>query len=472
VLKLHFYARKSVVYWRFYALLYDRLIINEEGNIVKRLLLDSLIAWKKQNQRKPILLDGARQTGKSFLLEQLFGAHFEQVIRLDFLEQPTLASLFEESLNPQTILDNIELQLNITIDRSKALIIFDEIGECQEAINSLKFFAEQCPDMYICASGSNIGLLGSFPVGKVTLLELYPLTFEEFLWASEQTALIKAFEQIKMTAAVHDKLFSLLLDYYYVGGLPEAVDTWFKTEKELGILERTESVKQIHQSLIAGYERDFGKYSDKVSAQQIQAVFYNVPIQLSKNIDDSVKRFKFKDVIQKKNRYQELAGPINWLEKCKLLSKCQPIDCQPSSPLPALAKENIFKLFLFDIGLLGTMLGVSYKEHQDQSFNYKGYIAENFVQNEMIAKQGTPSYSWEYARSEIEFLYKDNNGDIFPIEVKSGKRTRAKSLDVYVQRYQPKKTIKLIGSQGSLDNTNALVLPLYYASKIELFLNS
>lgn len=446
-------------------------MMNTEVKTLKRLLLDSLIAWKQQSERKPILLDGARQTGKSFLLEQLFGAHFEQVIRLDFLEQPALASLFDESLNPQDILDNIELQFNLTIDRNKALIIFDEIGECQTAINSLKFFAEQCPDMYICASGSNIGLLGSFPVGKVTLLELYPLTFEEFLWASEQTTLVKAFEQTKMSAVVHNKLFSLLLDYYYVGGLPEAVSAWFNTENKLGILERTENIKQIHQSLITGYERDFGKYSNKVSAQQIQAIFYNVPIQLSKNIDDSVKRFKFKDVIQKKNRYQELAGPINWLEKCKLLSKCQPIDCQPSSPLPALTKENIFKLFLFDIGLLGNMLGVTYKEHQDQSFNYKGYIAENFVQNELIAKQGNPTYSWEYARSEIEFLYKDNNGDIFPIEVKSGKRTRAKSLDVYVQRYQPKKTIKLIGSQGSLDNANALVLPLYYASKIEQVLN-
>ena len=436
---------------------------------MKRLLLEKLITWKNQSQRKPILLDGARQTGKSFLLEQLFGEHFEQVIRLDFLEQPALANLFEGSLNPQDILDNIELELNVSIDRSKALIIFDEIGECQSAINSLKFFSEQCADMYICASGSNIGLLGSFPVGKVELLELYPFTFEEFLWASNQAPLIKAFEQIKMTQVAHDKLFSLLLDYYYVGGMPEAVKAWFETENSLGLLERTKKVNQVHSSLIACYERDFGKYSDKISAQHIQAVFNNIPIQLSRNIDDSVKRFKFKDVIQKKTRYQELAGPINWLDKCKLVSKCQPIDCQPTSPLPALAKENIFKLFLFDIGLLGNILGLSYKEHRDQGFNYKGYIAENFVQNELIAKYGSPTYSWEYARSEIEFLFKHDNGAIFPIEVKSGKRTRAKSLDVYVKRYQPEKTIKLIGSRGSLDDQKALVLPLYYACKIELF---
>ncbi|MCI2282707.1 AAA family ATPase [Colwellia sp. MSW7] len=441
---------------------------------MKRLLLDKLISWKNQSNRKPILLDGARQTGKSFLLEQIFGEHFEQVIRLDFLEQPALVDLFDGSLNPQDILDNIELEFNTSIDRSKALIIFDEIGECQTAINSLKFFSEQCADMFICASGSNIGLLGSFPVGKVELLELYPLTFEEFLWASKQTSLIKAFEQTKMTAVVHNKLFSLLLDYYYVGGMPEAVNVWFESEGDTGILERTQLVDQIHTSLIVGYERDFGKYfdkgTDKIVAQHIEAVFNNIPIQLSRNIDDSVKRFKFKDVIHKKTRYQELAGPINWLDKCKLLSKCHPIDCQPSSPLPTLAKKNIFKLFLFDIGLLGNMLGLTYREHRDQGFNYKGYIAENFVQNELVAKYGNPTYSWEYARSEIEFLFKQDNGNIYPIEVKSGKRTRAKSLDVYKQRYQPEKTIKLIGSRGSLENSNAIVLPLYYVSKIEEFL--
>lgn len=133
---------------------------------------------------------------------------------------------------------------------------------------------------------------------------------------------------------------------------------------------------QIHKALIAGYERDFGKYPDKVSAQHIQVIFHYIPKQLSQNIDNSVKRFRFKDVIQKKTRYQELACPINWLDKCKLLTKCLPIDTQTSSPLPALAKENISKLFLFDIALLGNLLELSYKEHRVQGFNYKGYIAE------------------------------------------------------------------------------------------------
>jgi len=438
--------------------------------LMKRLLLNKLLSWKELPSRKPVLLDGARQVGKSYLLEVLFGQNFDQVIRLDFLEQPALVNLFKDSLKPEGILTNIELEFNVSIERKNALIIFDEIGECQQAINSLKFFAEQCPDMYICASGSNIGLLRSFPVGKVELLELYPLTFEEFVLASDQKPLIKAFEQMNMGKVAHEKLFSLLIDYYFVGGMPEAVSSWFEIYDglgiKLGIIERIEKITRIHAGLITGYERDFGKYSGKVSAQHIQAIFHNIPVQLSRNIDDSVKRFKFKDVIEKKNRYQDLASPINWLEKCKLLSKCHPVDSEPKSPLASLAKENIFKLFLFDIGLLGHMLGLTYKEHRDQKYDYKGYIAENFVQNELIVEFGRESYSWEYARSEIEFLHKTNDGDIIPVEVKSGKRTRAKSLKVYVERYHPKATIKLIGSTGSLEDSKALVLPLYYASKI------
>ena len=135
--------------------------------------------------------------------------------------------------------------------------------------------------------------------------------------------------------------------------------------------------------MIAGYERDFGKYSKTVAAHQINAIFRNVPRQLAQHVDDSVKRFKFKDVIENASRYQQLVGPIDWLENCKLVSKCHPIDRQPKSPLPALSKENIFKLFFFDIGLLGHLLGLSYNEHREQGFNYKGYIAENFVQNEL-----------------------------------------------------------------------------------------
>jgi predicted AAA+ superfamily ATPase len=433
---------------------------------MKRLLLSDLLEWKSKQSRKPVLLDGARQTGKTHLLSEIFAEEFDNVVRLDFLADPHLSVIFDKSLNPDDILEAIELTLNVEIDVSNTLIIFDEIGENQDAVNSLKFFAEQKPEMFLCASSSNIGLLTSFPVGKVHQLELYPLTFEEFLIASNEKSLLKAFQNMNLGKPAHLRLFDLLKQYYFVGGLPEAVRTWFDLKGD-SINQRISAVERIHGELISGYERDFGKYSGKVPATHIAQVFRNVPKQLSNNIDDSVNRYRFKDVIENKNRYLQLSGPISWLEKCKLVSKCHPIESQPQSPLLPLAKDNVFKLFLFDVGLLGRMLNISYQEQMMQDFAFKGYIAENFVQNEIIAANGSPTYSWETKTCEVEFVLKDKTtGNIYPLEVKSGKRTKAKSLKSYCDKFTPEKTIKLIGSQGSLDDRTKIVLPLYYASRV------
>lgn len=430
---------------------------------MQRLLLKNLLSWKEKQKRKPVLLDGARQTGKTYLLQHLFGKYFEKVVRLDFLESPQLADIFEDSLSPKDVVDRISLALGEEVSLNDTLIIFDEIGECQRAIDSLKFFAEQEPHAFVCASGSNIGLLSSFPVGKVEHLNLRPLTFEEFLLASQNKPLIKAFQNKDMGKLAQEKLFELLKEYYFVGGMPEAVACWFNGGE---LLARIEGVKAIHNDLILGYERDFGKYSGKLSSGHILQVFHNVPKQLSSNLDGSVNRYRFKDVIEKKKRYQELASPITWLEQCKLISKCHPIDSEPVTPLSTLAKENMFKLFMFDVGLLGAMLKIEYQEQIDQDFIFKGYIAENFVQNELIAIHGAPTYSWETKTNEIEFVIKDLKGNVYPVEVKSGKRTKAKSLKSYQDKYNPIRTVKLIGGQGSIDDPKALVIPLYYASKL------
>lgn len=413
--------------------------------------------------RKPLLLDGARQVGKSYLVEQLFGGiHFPAVHRLDFLAEPTLENIFADSLEPKAILDNLEIRRNISINPATDLIFFDEVGECQAAVDSLKYFAERMPEAYICGSGSNIGLLASFPVGKVQLLELFPMSFEEFLMAAGNQGLLKAFRTQSRQLNVHEMLWSMLLDYYFVGGMPEAVDAWYN--REGGINQRCRRVKQIHEGLIAGYARDFGKYSGKTNAQQIESVFLNIPRQLSRSMDGSVRRFFFKDVIEKKRRYAELQGPIDWLEKAKLASKCYPIGSKPLPPLPALVKENIFKLFLFDVGLLGYLLNMEYADQLGQKASYKGYIAENFVQNEFRSQLSYPTYSWEEARGEIEFLHRCQDGEVIPVEVKSGSRTRAKSLRTYVERYAPSKTVKLIGAAGGNDeDSSSLVWPLYYA---------
>jgi len=434
--------------------------------MIDRLLISELLQWKSLPQRKPLLLDGARQVGKTYLIEQCFGGqYFKKVIKLDFLANPQLADIFRESLDPEDILLNIQIIFNTTFDGTHDLLFFDEIGECQHALNALKFFAESRPDLYLCASGSNIGLIDSFPVGKVHLLELFPLCFEEFLMASEQTILLNQFRDMARQQVVHNKLWQLLLDYYFVGGMPEAVNAWFQ-DPATAIHTRCQRVSQIHKDLIIGYSHDFGKYAGKVNAQHIEKVFHTIPQQLSHYIDGSVKRFRFGQVIEKKKGYLDLYGPIEWLEKSKLISKCFPISSQPKSPLAAYKKENQFKLFFFDIGLLGHMLGLSYAEHKVQQFSYKGYLAENFVQNELRCQGYYPTYAWACKDAEIEFLYKNNYGDIIPIEVKSGKRTQAKSLKSYVQQYSPTKTLKLVGAAGGTQDSTHLVWPIYYACMV------
>ncbi len=433
---------------------------------MRRLLLDKLVAWKNQDNRKPLLIDGARQTGKTFLLQVLLGGEFKHVLRLDFLENPGLIEAFSGSLDPSDLITNIELLTETPFNPKTDLLILDEIGECQRAVTALKYFAEKTPNFYIAASGSNIGLLNSFPVGKVEQYYLRPLTFREFLWASNEPLLIKTYESQINSAVAHSKLFDKLTDYYFTGGMPEAVATWFENSEQ-SILDRVNRVSQVHANLIEGYKRDFGKYSGKLDSQLIESVFTRIPAQLSMVLDESVNRFKFKGVYERKSRYTDFESAINWLHRCRLILQNYPIEGTPKSPLAAYQKDNMVKLFLFDTGLLNAMLGTSYKEIKQQGYEYKGYIAENFVQQELAAKGVEPSFSWNDARAEIEFIITNDSGQVVPIEVKSGKRTRAKSLQSYITKCQPHKTIKLTGTQGSsAQEQSHIVMPLYYAEYV------
>ena len=433
---------------------------------MKRLLLDKLLAWKAKPSRKPIVIDGARQTGKTYLLQTLLGNEFKHTLRLDFLENPELAQAFEGSLSPEDVITNIELLTGQVFNASTDLLILDEIGECPKAVTSLKYFAEKAPQFYIAASGSNIGLLSAFPVGKVEQHNLRPLTFREFLLASGEPALIKVYEDQTNSPAAHSKLFDKLTDYYFTGGMPEAVSTWFSLADD-SILTRTEAVSTIQSDLVEGYKRDFGKYSGKLDAQLIESLFSNIPSQLSSVFDESVKRFKFKGVYERKSRYADFESAISWLHRCRLTLQNYPVAGTPRSPLAAYQKNNRVKLFLFDVGLLNQMLGTSYKEIKQQGYEYKGYIAENFVQQELAAIGIEPSFSWNDARAEIEFIVSNDSGQVIPIEVKSGNRTRAKSLQSYISKCSPHKTIKLTGTQGSsvLESDN-IVMPLYYVEYV------
>ena len=433
--------------------------------MLQRLLIDELLEWKRQPARKPLLLDGARQVGKTWVIDRIFGPReFHRVHRLDFRLEPGLARLFAESLDPRVILSNIELHFDASIDVEHDLIFFDEAGECQPAVDSLKYFAEALPQAFVCATGSNVGLLRSFPVGKVRQLEMFPLCFEEFLMAAGRPRLLQAFRERRCGQAIHQQLWPLLLDYYFVGGMPEAVAYWFETDGT--VRDRAEGVTRIHRELVLGFRRDFGKYAGKLHAQHIDAVFSNVPRQLATSQDGSVQRFRFREVIEHKHRYRELRGPIDWLEAANLVRKCHPVKGRPRVPLWAQARQNIFKLYLFDVGLLGHMLGLTCADQRAQGVSFKGYIAESFVQTELSARVGYPTFGWEQAQAEVEFLHRCHDGAIAPVEVKSGARTRARSLRSYLERYEPRRAVKLVGAPGGERKGRVETWPLYYAQHL------
>ena len=362
---------------------------------------------------------------------------------------------------PRTIIDNLELEFDEGVDVARDLIFFDEVGDCQQAVDSLKHFAEQMPEAFVCASGSNIGLLGAFPVGKVRQLELFPLCFEEFLMASGQPRLLEAFRSRQTSRTAHERLWSLFLDYTFVGGMPEAVAAWF--DEERGMAERIKAVETIHRDLVAGFERDFGKYAGRVHAQHIDAVFRSIPRQLETTLDGSVKRFRFRGVVPRKRGYQDLRGPIEWLEKSRLAWKCYPVVGEPAVPLRHMAKDSRFRLFLFDIGLLRHMLELPYAVQRQARYAYKGFIAENFVQSELCARVGHPTYGWTEARAEIEFLHQAGGGEIVPAEVKSGRRSRARSLSSYIARYAPQRAITLTAAPRGDRGGAVTNWPLYDA---------
>ena len=430
--------------------------------MLQRLALRELARWKQRATRKPLLIDGARQVGKSWLVGKLFGPkEFRRVHWLDFRAEPRLEHIFAESLDPAAVVGNIELELNERVDLARDLLFFDEVGECQRAVDSLKYFAERLPSAFVCASGSNIGLLGSFPVGKVEQLELFPLCFEEFVMAAQRAPLLETFRSRRRNASAHAALWPLLLDYYFVGGMPEAVAAWF--EPEASALARAEKVAAVHRNLVNGYRRDFGKYAGRQHAQHIERIFDNVPVQLALSRDGSVARYKFKGVLPRQQRYRELAGPIDWLQAARLVWKCFPVEGRPQAPLAAQAKANRFRLYFFDVGLLGHMLGMTRADHRGQRVSYKGYIAENFVQTELCARVGHPTYGWFAGRAEVEFLHRCRNGEVVPVEVKSDSRTRARSLRSYVDRYAPSRAIKLVGAAGGGIGEAVETWPLYDA---------
>ncbi len=437
---------------------------------MKRLLYSQLLTWKEMPDRKPLILRGARQTGKSYLLSEFGRREFPGFHVFDFEKDGReLAPLFEESLDPQRLIQNLALYRERPIDSSD-LILFDEVQNCPRALTSLKYFCEDLPEQPVCAAGSLLGvavLESAYPVGKVTHFDLFPMSFEEFLLNSGHDLLADAFraswEKGSTSSVVHAKLWERLKEYYVTGGMPEAVATFFRhgEEQAAGLL----AARDVQRELARSFMQDFAKHSGAVNAAHVAAVFEDVPRQLFGCVDASVKRYRFKHAVPGIRGFAQLEGPIGWLEKAGLVHKV-PVCRRAEIPFQAFTKANIFKLLVCDIGLLGSMLELSPGVVVRQDFGTtKGFFAENFVACEWIAAGERSLHSWSERNSEIEFLVAAG-GDVIPVEVKSGLRTRSQSLRQFRLKYGPRMAVKISAHPLDTSNESLMHVPLYYAGRV------
>ena len=438
---------------------------------MKRIIMKDLVTWKDAEGRKPLLLQGARQVGKTYLLEQFGRERFKMVHRFDFAEEPALNSVFEPDLKPERIVRDLGIYRNIDISPEEDLLIFDEIQHCPKALASLKYFSEQMPRGFVCGSGSLLGIGPGdelFPVGKVTHLHLYPLTFREFLSGMGENRLEEAWLTMSfnnpVSKIVHNKLWEYFKYYLITGGLPEVVVEFRKHFEHIN--KAFEHVRTMQAGLIKDYLGDIAKHSGKLKSVRIEAVFRNIPIQLARQVMNTGK-FVFKDVLPRASRYSALEGPIEWLVKAGLVHKVM-ICSRADLPLKAYADEKKFKLYLFDVGILGAMLDLAPKTIFDYEYGqYKGYFMENVVLTELVSRWNRSFYSWQRNTAEIEFLMVVD-GEVVPVEVKSGINKKAKSLKVFCEQYHPKQSLLLTAAEIQDMGEGRVHLPLYLAARFPM----
>ena len=440
---------------------------------MKRLIHSDLDAWRKKEFRKPLLLQGARQVGKTYSLLEFGKTCFPKVHYINFEEQGQFASVFADDLRPDRIIQDIALLRNIPIDRKTDLLIFDEIQQCPRALTSLKYFAEQMSELAVCAAGSLLGVhLGEspFPVGKVAELRMNPLTFEEFLMAGGNTMLCEAFAAVRelapLSVVLHAKLWEEFKLYLVTGGLPEVVAAFVRNRNDL--FAAFQEVRTVQTRLVSDYVADMAKHCGKQNAMHLERLWLNVPAQLGRDQSGSSPKFVFKEVLPGIKGYERMSGAIDWLEAAGLVLRV-PIANSGLLPFTAYEKENFFKLFVFDVGILGALSRLPVKSILDYNYGtYKGFYAENFAAQELMVSRRNNIACWREGQSEVEFLC-EVDGVVIPIEVKSGWVTQAKSLKVFAEKYRPPFSAVLSGRNlGSDPHIRKQYYPIYLASKFPL----
>jgi len=437
---------------------------------MKRCIETALEQWRAKPQRKPLVVLGARQVGKTFALEQFGRRSFSASHIINFEQNPRFGDVFKGSLEPDRILQELALVQGRPIDASTDFVFFDEIQECPRALTALKYFAEQMPTLAICAAGSLLGVHlsdVSYPVGKVEELKMMPMTFEEFLLAGPDPALATHFQKLSATnlpsEAVHGVLWREFTIYLAVGGMPEVVAAFQALRSDLWCA--CEEARKIQERLTTNHLADMAKHCGKQNAMHLERLWQNIPAQLSRDQSGSAPKFAFKEAIPGLRGYERMVGVIDWLQSAGLVLR-HPIVNSGHLPFAAHAKENFFKLFVFDTGLLGALSRLPMANILRQDYgSYKGYYAENFVAQEFHAL-GWQTACWREGQAEVEFLC-EHEGRAIPVEVKSGQVTQSKSLASFQSKYQPPLAFLLSGKapRGQVSTTKRH-LPLYMASKL------
>lgn len=431
---------------------------------IKRLILDDLQKWSVSPRRKPLILKGARQVGKTTVLKEFGKLHYKQLAYFNFERQSNLCELFKGSKDPLAIIDKLSMVSGIQIDPKSTLIVFDEIQECRDALISLKYFEEEARDYSIIAAGSLLGLtLGherSFPVGKVEFMTLYPLTFQEYLRAvgHQFYDTYQSFSRgdiVPLPEIFYTPLMDYFKEFLICGGMPESAQHYIKT-KDIA------ACQEIQYNILRSYELDFAKHASGVVSNKIRHVWDSLPSQLSREN----KKFLYQ-AVRTGARAREYETALTWLEQAGLISKVHKVT-KPNIPLKSYADISNFKLYMLDVGLLTSLSNLSPKAYTDsyQLFTeYKGAFIENYVSQALHRQlQYAPHYWTSDGRAEIDFMIQRNER-IIPIEVKSDKSLKSKSLGVYHNKYQPKLRVRCSTFNLRRDG-NLLNVPLFMADKL------
>lgn len=426
---------------------------------MKRFALDELKKWNKNPRRKPLLLMGARQVGKTWLMKEFGKLDFRHVAYVRFDNSDRARRSFSLDFDIPRLLESISIEGRCPVIPGETLIILDEIQDCPAALTSLKYFCEEAREYAIVAAGSLLGVADhvgtGFPVGKVDRLNLYPMSFEEFLLATEQEQLVQLLHKRdwQMMAHFEDLYIRMLRTYFYVGGMPEAVETYAQTRN-------FDEVRQVQQNLLTDYRGDFSKHAPTEILPKLNMVWDSVPQQLSKEN----KRFLYSEVYEGARR-KGLEMPLRWLQDAGMILPVPRIKV-PRLPMSTYWEAGISKVFMLDVGLLSALCELdvgTLLDGNDIFSEFKGALTEQFVQQEMRTNCSIRPCYWaseeKNAKAEVDFLC-TVRGNIVPIEVKGGFNTQAKSLLVYCQRFQPERAVR-ISLRPFAQNEVAFKTPLY-----------